>query len=181
MTWSDDVTCPPTPPIRESGRAPSIRTKPSLACSSSTKPSSGPVVGAVIERSTTATPLPTPSVSAGGDSIEGYETRVERLPNAEERGGSSSAVGGAATADSDTDSDSSSLDDFETDDDGHYASLNLFAILWLVSDDIFGGLLPLSTSFGPLGPMYSEDVPECKLPDTFPQLISGKHSFLIKS
>ena len=167
VTWSDEVK--DSAPITGSGPAPRTQTQSPMP----------PLVGAVIERSHKTTVLPVLPTSPQGGGIEGYETRVERLPSPEGKGGSPPAEDAAASAlasDSDTDSDSPSLDDFDfpLDSEDHFASLNLFAVLWLVSDDLFGGLLPLSMSLAPMDAVDSEDSPESRPPSLFPELNRGE-------
>ena len=151
VSWSEDVKAP----------APSQGGK---------EKTSKPLVGAVIDRTSELAPLGELGVSRG---IEGYETRVERIsrPSAEESPGTASEE---REGDSETDSDSPSLEDFPLDTESHYASLNLFAILWLVSDDILGGLLPLNMNFEPSDSDSAADISENDLSSSFPEFNRGK-------
>ena len=170
VTWSDDVKASAA---SGGAKASASKAKAAKAESASSKPS---IVGTVIERTSAATPLPQLSGSNAGGGIEGYETRVQRLSGAEDKGREDSGA-----ADSDTDSDSPSLDDsgFPLDSDDHYASLNLFAVLWLVSDDIFGDLLPLSMTLGPLDAGNADDRPESDPPSFLLELNKGeRHAHL---
>jgi hypothetical protein len=93
-------------------------------------------------------PRPTLYFAAGaGASIEGYEATVSRVLPRPERG----APAAVSTTDSEDDESATDGDDASTVDSAdsvdYSTPLSPFSALWLASDDLLGGVLPLCHAY----------------------------------
>lgn len=152
VSWSDDVKPP----------APETAAKKPVAPEAAMKKSPGPLVGKVVEKQ--PEPLK-PLRRSPEDAIEGYSPVVEKLPPRP------APASSADSSDTDDSASSEASGEIEVEED-YYTPLNLFSTLWLVSDDVFGSLLPLHTSYdGNRGEeVMATDADPAK---TFPELCRG--------